>query len=45
MYKRKLGYYYAGDININQEMVKRGYAVAYVKYDKSFLSEEIESKR
>ena len=44
-YKRKLAYCYVGDININQEMVKRGYAVAYSKYDKSFLSEEIEAKR
>ena len=44
-YKRKLGYCYAGGININKEMVSRGYAFAYVKYDKSFENEEIEARK
>lgn len=40
LYKRNLGYCYAGDINVNKEMVRRGYAVAYIQYDKSFVQDE-----
>jgi endonuclease YncB( thermonuclease family) len=41
-YKRQLSYCYVGDLNINEEMVRRGYAVAAVKYDKSFkLAEKL----
>lgn len=39
-YKRQLAYCYVGDINLNQEMVRSGNAVAYIKYDKSFIKEE-----
>lgn len=39
-YKRQLAYCYAGDINLNQEMVRSGNALAYIKYDKSFIKEE-----
>ncbi len=44
-YSRKLGYCYAGDININKEMVRRGYAVAYIQYDKSFAQDESVAKK
>ena len=39
-YKRKLGYCYVGTLNLNQEMVKRGYAVSYSKYDTNFVADE-----
>jgi len=40
IYNRQLSYCYAGDFNINEEMVRRGYAVAEVKYDKSCKLDE-----
>lgn len=40
MYSRQLSYCYVGDLNINEEMVRRGYAVAAIKYDKSFKLDE-----
>ena len=42
-YKRNLGYCYAGNINLNKEMVKRGYA--YARYSKMFTNEEKEAKK
>lgn len=43
-YQRQLSYCYIGNINLNQEMVKSGNAVAYSKYDKSFIKEEKEAR-
>ena len=43
-YQRQLSYCYVRDINLNQEMVKSGNAVAYSKYDKSFIKEEKKAK-
>ena len=43
-YKRQIGYCYVGDVNLNQEMVRSGNAVAYIEYDKSFVKEEKEAK-
>ena len=43
-YKRQLSYCYVGKLNLNREMVRAGYAVAYSKYDKSFVKEEMEAK-
>ena len=43
-YKRQLAYCYVRNINLNREMVRSGNAVAYSKYDKSFLKEEKEAK-
>jgi endonuclease YncB( thermonuclease family) len=40
IYNRQLSYCYVGGLNINEEMVRRGYAVAAVKYDKSFKLDE-----
>lgn len=40
IYNRQLSYCYVGELNINEEMVRRGYAVAAVKYDKSFKLDE-----
>lgn len=43
-YKRQLSYCYLKDLNINREMIKRGHAIAYLRYDKYFLLDEIEAK-
>lgn len=43
-YKRQLAYCYAGEVNLNQEMVRSGNALAYSKYDKSFSNEEKKAK-
>ena len=40
IYNRQLSYCYVGELNINEEMVRRGYAVAAVKYDTSFKLDE-----
>ena len=40
IYNRQLSYCYVGEVNINEEMVRRGYAVAAIKYDKSFKLDE-----
>ena len=37
-------YCYAGNINLNREMVREGYAVACPKYDKSFVLDELHAK-
>ena len=44
-YKRILGTCYKNTININSRMVRNGYAVAYKKYSKKYLSVEREAKR
>ena len=44
-YKRILGTCYKNTININSRMVRNGYAVAYKKYSKKYLSAEREAKR
>jgi endonuclease YncB( thermonuclease family) len=43
-YQRHLSYCYVGDLNINAEMVKQGYAIAYTRYDKSFILEEWQAR-
>lgn len=43
-YQRQLAYCYAGKLNLNREMVRTGNALAYSKYDKSFIKEEAEAK-
>ena len=43
-YQRQLSYCYVGKLNLNREMVRTGYAMAYSKYDKSFTREETEAK-
>jgi len=44
-YKRILGTCYKNTININSRMVRNGYAVAYKKYSKKYVSAEREAKR
>ncbi len=43
-YQRQLAYCYIGKLNLNSEMVRSGNALAYTKYDKSFIKEEMEAK-
>jgi endonuclease YncB( thermonuclease family) len=43
-YKRQLAYCYVGKLNLNSEMVRTGNALAYSKYDKTFIKEEMEAK-
>ena len=42
-YKRILGTCYKNTININSRMVRNGYAVAYKKYSKKYLTAEKEA--
>ena len=44
-YKRILGTCYKNTININSRMVRNGYAVAYKKYSKKFVSQENLAKK
>lgn len=44
-YNRVLAYCYVGEINLNKEMVSSGNAVAYRKYDPSFIEDEARAKR
>ena len=39
-YKRRISVCYAGPYDINAEMVKRGWAVAYRRYSKDYVDEE-----
>ena len=39
-YKRRISVCYAGLYDINAEMVKRGWAVAYIRYSKDYIDEE-----
>jgi endonuclease YncB( thermonuclease family) len=43
-YRRQLSYCYSGGINLNAEMVRQGYAIAYTYYDISFIAEEAYAK-
>ena len=43
-YKRHLATCFKGDLNLNQWMVKRGYAVAYKRYSKQYLVDEQKAK-
>lgn len=43
-YGRLLATCYAGDLDLNRELVLDGWAVAFVKYDKRYLPEENEAK-
>jgi endonuclease YncB( thermonuclease family) len=44
-YKRRLAYCFVDGVNINQKMVRDGWAIAYSFYDKSFVSDEEEAKK
>lgn len=43
-YKRLLATCYSGALNINEELVRAGWAVAFVKYDKRYLPTEQQAK-
>ena len=43
-YKRSLGVCFGDKINLNREIVKAGYAVAYVRYSNMFKAEETIAK-
>lgn len=42
-YKRKLAICYKGKLDINKEMVRQGYAVAYVKYGSPYIEDQKEA--
>ena len=44
MYKRLIGECFKRNINLNSWMVSNGYAVAYRKYSKKYVSDEINAK-
>ncbi len=44
MYKRLIGECFKRNINLNSWMVSSGYAVAYRKYSKKYVSDEINAK-
>lgn len=44
-YGRVLAYCFVGDLNLNKEMIRSGNAVAYRKYDDSFVIDEIFAKK
>ena len=39
-YKRLLATCYMGDINLNQQLIEQGWAVAYIEYSDTYLSHE-----
>ena len=39
-YKRRIAVCYAGPYDINAEMVRRGWALAYLRYSKDYVEEE-----
>ncbi len=43
-YKRRIAVCYAGPYDINAEMVKRGWALAYRRYSKDYVDEEEDAK-
>jgi len=43
MFKRSLAHCFIGDIDINQEMVRSGYAIAYVKYGSPYINKQKEA--
>ncbi len=44
-YKRSLGVCYGDKINLNQEIVKAGYALAYLKYSSIFKEDELLARK
>lgn len=44
-YGRVLAYCFVGDSNLNKEMIRSGNAVAYRKYDDSFVIDEIHARK
>ncbi len=44
-YKRFLGTCYKNTININSRMVRNGHAVAYKKYSKRYIPQQLEAKK
>ncbi len=44
-YKREVSICYAGGVNINREMVRRGQAVAYTRYLPDFAEDEVLAKK
>ncbi len=43
-YKRLIGTCYSGTVNLNAEMVRQGWALAYRKYSKDYISVEMEAQ-
>ena len=43
-YRRTLGRCFAGNTNLNAEMVRTGYAWAFVRYSKAYVAQEAEAK-
>ena len=43
-YKRRIAVCYAGPYDINAEMVRRGWALAYRRYSKDYVDEEAEAR-
>ena len=39
-YKRYIGVCFVGEVNLNKWMVRNGYAVAYLRYSKQYLTDE-----
>ena len=44
-YKRYIGVCFLGKVNLNQWMVRNGYAVAYRKYSKDYIKDENYAKK
>ncbi len=44
-YKRIIGTCFKNKININSKMVRNGYAVAYKKYSKKYIIQQLEAKK
>lgn len=44
-YRRVLGHCYAGSIDLNAEMVRTGYAWAFVRYSQAYVEIEAEARR
>ena len=44
-YKRSLGICYDGELDINKEMVRAGYALAYLKYGSPYKDEQVEAMK
>ena len=42
-YKRIIAICFTGPVNLNAEMVKSGWAIAYRKYSKDYVDEEVEA--
>tara|TARA_B100001059_G_C17605998_1_gene462006 strand:+ start:337 stop:807 length:471 start_codon:yes stop_codon:yes gene_type:complete len=44
-YKRYIGVCFIGEVNLNQWMVRNGYAVAYKRYSKDYINDEKYTKK